>query len=109
MVAASMGTMWRDIFTIFLAMQPLQAVQALSLAKRDTAAVVAIDVSRNHVSDPVARDMRRKRSLTVSQKLNNEVSCISRNEDIPSPYPKLSRELALTLKSRKRYTTAISH
>lgn len=74
-----MGTMWRDIFTIFLAIQPLHAVQALSLVKRDKAAVVALDVSRNHVSDPVARDIRRKRSLTVSQTLGNEVSCIFRN------------------------------
>lgn len=66
--------MWRDIFTIFLALQPLHAVGALSLAKRDKAAVVALHVSRNYVSDPVARDIRRKRSLTVSQTLDNEVS-----------------------------------
>jgi hypothetical protein len=82
--------MWRDIFTLFLAIQPLHTVQALSLAKRDRAAVVALDVSRNHVLDPVARDIRRKRSLTVSQTLNNEVSRTFQNIDTPNQYLNLS-------------------
>lgn len=85
--------MWRDILTIFLAIQPLHAVQALSLAKRDKAAVVALDVSRNHVSDPVARDVRRKRSLTVSQTLDNEETLYYCNITLGTP----AQSLRLTL------------
>ncbi|EED12554.1 aspartic-type endopeptidase (OpsB), putative [Talaromyces stipitatus ATCC 10500] len=88
-----MRTMWRNTLTLFLAIQSMHTVQALSLAKRDTAAVLALDVSRNHVSDPVARDMRRKRSLTVSQALNNEETLYFCNITLGTP----AQSLRLTL------------
>jgi hypothetical protein len=66
--------MLRSIFAICLALQSFDSVKAISLAKRDVPAVVALDVERNHVTDPAARDLRRKRSSTLSQTLDNEVS-----------------------------------
>lgn len=59
-----------------LAFANFDAGQAISLHKRDVATVVPLDITRNHVPDPVTRDIRR-RSMTVSESLENEVSMVS--------------------------------
>lgn len=46
----------------------------LNLRQRDSPAVVGLDINRNDISDPVARDRKRlKRDKTVSTVLDNEV------------------------------------
>jgi hypothetical protein len=65
--------MWSHTLAVFLAIAHFNAGEAISLHKRDSPTVVALDVTRNHVPDPVARDLKR-RSMTVLESLENEVS-----------------------------------
>ena len=60
---------------LWLATLALPALGDLTLRKRDNPAIVNLEIQRNHVADPVARDRaRRKRDKTVvSQALVNEV------------------------------------
>ena len=51
----------------------LMPAWGLTLSQRDNPAVVQMDIQRKDVVDPVTRDRRRKRSLTVTQPLDNEV------------------------------------
>lgn len=51
-----------------------QGTEALTLHRRANPSVVALDIQRKDVIDPVSRDRtRRKRDKTISQKLDNEV------------------------------------
>lgn len=52
----------------------LHTSAALQLVKRDFPAVVGLDIQRRNVLDPVKRDLL-KRAGTVSETLDNEVSC----------------------------------
>lgn len=56
------------------------ALGHLTLHKRESPAVVNLDIQRKDVADPVARDRwRRKRDLSVvSEKLDNEVCVCAR-------------------------------
>lgn len=65
--------MWGSL-AFFLAIAYFDVGQAIALHKRDSANVVALDISRNHVPDPVARDLRRRSTMTVLELLDNEVS-----------------------------------
>lgn len=54
----------------------LRGACALSIHRRDVPSVVSLDIQRKDIADPVGRDQaRRKRDLTVGQRLDNEV-CI---------------------------------
>lgn len=47
---------------------------SLTLRKRDTPAVVALDTRRQDIEDPVGRDLlRRRNGRTISQGLDNKV------------------------------------
>ncbi|OKL56926.1 putative aspartic-type endopeptidase opsB [Talaromyces atroroseus] len=85
--------MLRSIFAICLAIQSFDTAKAISLAKRDVPAVVALDVGRNHVTDPAGRDLRRKRSMTLSQTLDNEETLYYCNVTLGTP----AQSLRLTL------------
>lgn len=69
-------TMWR-VWPLLVAVSliSLETVKALTLQQREIPAVVALDIKRNDVLDPMARDRaRRKRNTaTVNQALDNEV------------------------------------
>jgi hypothetical protein len=66
--------MWSTL-AFLLAVANFDVGQAISLHKRDVSTVVALDITRNHVPDPATRDLRR-RSMTVIESLDNEVSMI---------------------------------
>jgi hypothetical protein len=60
--------------TLLLLATALPALGRLTLHQRDVPSVVNLDIQRNDVADPVARDrMRRKRNKIISQALDNEV------------------------------------
>jgi hypothetical protein len=48
-------------------------VWGITLHRRDNPAVVQMDIQRNDISNPVARDQARRKRSTVSQALDNEV------------------------------------
>ncbi|CRG88730.1 aspartic-type endopeptidase (OpsB), putative [Talaromyces islandicus] len=76
--------MWSNTLAVFLAIAHFDVVQAISLHKRDSATVVALDISRNHVPDPVSRDLKR-RSTTVLESLTNEETLYFCNVTLGTP------------------------
>ncbi|PYI10906.1 acid protease [Aspergillus sclerotiicarbonarius CBS 121057] len=80
--------MWR-VWSLLVAVSlvSLDTSKALTLRQREIPAVVALDVKRNDVSDPVARDRaRRKRdTTTVSQALDNEETLYFCNVTLGTP------------------------
>lgn len=94
--------MWSNTLAVFLAIANFDAGQAISLHKRDTPTVVSLDITRTHVSDPVARDLRR-RSMTVLESLENEVS-------YSAPWSLCLAVFAVTDEDiRKGYISPMSH
>ncbi|KKK14764.1 putative aspartic-type endopeptidase (OpsB) [Aspergillus ochraceoroseus] len=59
---------------------------ALVLRERDVPAVVTLNIQRNDISDPVARDrVRRKRDYTVEQTIDNEETLYFCNVTLGTP------------------------
>lgn len=65
----------RCAWLVFLAVSlALRRACALKIHRRDVPSVVTLDIQRKDIADPVGRDQaRRKRDLTVGQRLDNEV------------------------------------
>ncbi|RAL08401.1 pepsin-like aspartic protease [Aspergillus homomorphus CBS 101889] len=78
--------MWPWLFFITAALSLIRTAAALTLQKRDTPAVVALDIKRNNISDPITRDrVRRKREETVGQTLDNEETLYFCNVTLGTP------------------------
>ena len=58
---------------ILLATGLVMPVWGITLHRRENPAVVQMDIQRNDISNPVARDQARRKRSTVSQALDNEV------------------------------------
>ncbi|PLB49548.1 acid protease [Aspergillus steynii IBT 23096] len=77
--------MW-FLFLLPIFLLSSQGTGALTLLRRDNPSVVALDIRRNDVLDPVSRDRtRRKRDKTVSQKLDNQETLYFSNVTLGSP------------------------
>ncbi|KAA8643177.1 pepsin-like aspartic protease [Aspergillus tanneri] len=76
----------KPLFLFLVAFFIFQGTSGLTLHKRAAPAVVAFDIKRNDVPDPVARDrVRRKRDKTASQKLDNEETLYFCNVTLGTP------------------------
>ena len=63
----------RHLQHIFFLALAFDYASSLSLKKRDTPAVLSLDIERRHVDNPIERDRLRRRDKTVKQTLDNEV------------------------------------
>ncbi|KAE8145542.1 aspartic peptidase domain-containing protein [Aspergillus avenaceus] len=85
----------------------LPEIAALRLHKRDVPAAVSLDIKRNHIPNPVARDqLRRKRDKTVSQDLDNEETLYFCNVTLGTP--KQNLRLVLDTGSSDLWCNAIN-
>lgn len=56
-------------------------VWGITLHQRENPAVVQMDIQRNEIADPVARDQARRKRSTISQTLDNEVRTVTGDRD----------------------------
>ncbi|KAI9741821.1 MAG: hypothetical protein M1834_000207 [Cirrosporium novae-zelandiae] len=59
--------------------------QAIHLRQRDNPAVVGLDIERKPISNPLARDQRRRKRDTISETLDNEETLYYANITIGTP------------------------
>ncbi|KAH8689716.1 putative aspartic-type endopeptidase [Talaromyces proteolyticus] len=79
----------QSILAILVTVTAFDAVKAFSLYKKDVPTVVALEISRNHVLDPAVRDLKRRRSMTVNETLDNEETLYFSNITLGTPAQKL--------------------
>ncbi|CAG8244508.1 unnamed protein product [Penicillium salamii] len=60
-------------------------VWGITLHQRETPAVVQMDIQRNEIADPVARDQARRKRSTISQTLDNEETLYFCNITLGTP------------------------